>query len=134
MNVVDFDEKYIVSASGDRTIKVLSLQYFSQHFSLNIFFSSQVWSTSSCEFVRTLNGHKRGIACLQYHDRSAKHAKCEQRSHLILSCTDSWSPAALTTPSGSGTSSAVPASGCSRSEMVFSFLFLSFSIDGFSMR
>ena len=24
---------------------------------------------SSCEFVRTLNGHKRGIACLQYHDR-----------------------------------------------------------------
>ena len=49
MNVVDFDEKYIVSASGDRTIKV--------------------WSTSSCEFVRTLNGHKRGIACLQYHDR-----------------------------------------------------------------
>ena len=28
-----------------------------------------MWSTSSCEFVRTLNGHKRGIACLQYHDR-----------------------------------------------------------------
>jgi len=49
VNVVDFDDKYIVSASGDRTIKV--------------------WSTSSCEFVRTLNGHKRGIACLQYHDR-----------------------------------------------------------------
>jgi len=49
VNVVDFDEKYIVSASGDRTIKV--------------------WNTSTCEFVRTLNGHKRGIACLQYHDR-----------------------------------------------------------------
>ncbi|ELT91658.1 hypothetical protein CAPTEDRAFT_148311 [Capitella teleta] len=49
VNVVDFDQKYIVSASGDRTIKV--------------------WSTSTCEFVRTLNGHKRGIACLQYHDR-----------------------------------------------------------------
>jgi len=49
VNVVDFDDKYIVSASGDRTIKV--------------------WNTHSCEFVRTLNGHKRGIACLQYHDR-----------------------------------------------------------------
>ena len=49
VNVVDFDEKYIVSASGDRTIKV--------------------WNTASCEFVRTLNGHKRGIACLQYRDR-----------------------------------------------------------------
>lgn len=49
VNVVDFDDKYIVSASGDRTIKV--------------------WNTTSCEFVRTLNGHKRGIACLQYKDR-----------------------------------------------------------------
>src|SRR5271156_5716002 len=46
VNVVDFDQRYIVSASGDRTIKV--------------------WSTSTCEFVRTLSGHKRGIACLQY--------------------------------------------------------------------
>uniref|UniRef100_A0A8C5XIU0 F-box domain-containing protein n=1 Tax=Microcebus murinus TaxID=30608 RepID=A0A8C5XIU0_MICMU len=49
VNAVDFDDKYIVSASGDRIIKV--------------------WSTSTCEFVRTLNGHKRGIACLQYRDR-----------------------------------------------------------------
>uniref|UniRef100_T1K2I1 D domain-containing protein n=3 Tax=Tetranychus urticae TaxID=32264 RepID=T1K2I1_TETUR len=46
VNVVDFDEKYIVSASGDRTIKI--------------------WNTSDCDFVRTLIGHKRGIACLQY--------------------------------------------------------------------
>ena len=49
VNVVDFDNTYIVSASGDRTIKV--------------------WSTDSCEFVRTLSGHKRGIACLQYRER-----------------------------------------------------------------
>lgn len=49
VNVVDFDTRYIVSASGDRTIKV--------------------WCTSTCEFVRTLNGHKRGIACLQYRDK-----------------------------------------------------------------
>ncbi|CAF0776702.1 unnamed protein product [Adineta steineri] len=49
VNVVDFDGKYIVSASGDRTIKV--------------------WNTTTCEFVRTLLGHKRGIACLQYRDK-----------------------------------------------------------------
>jgi len=29
VNVVDFDEKYIVSASGDRTIKVTSLSILS---------------------------------------------------------------------------------------------------------
>ncbi|CAF1355955.1 unnamed protein product [Adineta steineri] len=49
VNVVDFDDKYIVSASGDRTIKV--------------------WDTTTCEFVRTLLGHRRGIACLQYRDK-----------------------------------------------------------------
>jgi F-box and WD-40 domain protein 1/11 len=49
VNVIDFDRRYIVSASGDRTIKV--------------------WDMSTCEFVRTLNGHKRGIACLQYKDQ-----------------------------------------------------------------
>lgn len=45
---VDFDEKYIVSASSDYTIKV--------------------WSRSHFELIRTLNGHERGVACLQYHD------------------------------------------------------------------
>ncbi|KJH43441.1 F-box domain protein [Dictyocaulus viviparus] len=48
VNVVDFDDRYIVSASGDRTIKV--------------------WSADNLEFVRTLSGHKRGIACLQLWD------------------------------------------------------------------
>ena len=36
---------------------------------MTVFTLSQVWNTSTCEFVRTLNGHKRGIACLQYRDR-----------------------------------------------------------------
>ena len=44
VNVVDFDEKHIVSASGDRTIKV--------------------WTATTCEFVRTLSGHRRGIGKL----------------------------------------------------------------------
>ena len=68
VNVVDFDDKYIVSASGDRTIKVgpNNPTFF---LTTNSPITFQVWSTSSCEFVRTLNGHKRGIACLQYHDR-----------------------------------------------------------------
>jgi len=101
VNVVDFDDKYIVSASGDRTIKVsrwscrsVFLQLFvNRPWIMNIYIyahhwlkspctsmaallytafcvaSLQVWSTSTCEFVRTLNGHKRGIACLQYRDR-----------------------------------------------------------------
>ena len=46
---MDFDEKYIVTGSVDRTIKV--------------------WSTSSCELIRTLKGHESEVACLQYRDR-----------------------------------------------------------------
>jgi len=46
VNAAEFDEKYIVSASTDGTIKI--------------------WSTSSCEFIKSLNGHDSGIACLQY--------------------------------------------------------------------
>ena len=49
VNVLDFDERYIVSGSVDFTIKV--------------------WNTSTCEFVRTLNGHRNCLLCLQYKDR-----------------------------------------------------------------
>lgn len=44
VNVVDFDDKYIVFVFGDRIIKV--------------------WNISICEFVRILNGYKWGIVCL----------------------------------------------------------------------
>ena len=47
VNVVDFDERYTVSGSGDRLIKV--------------------WNTNDCgECLFDLVGHKRGVACLQY--------------------------------------------------------------------
>lgn len=50
--------KFTVSFLCSSAIKLTVCLYF-----------VQVWSTSTCEFVRTLNGHKRGIACLQYRDR-----------------------------------------------------------------
>lgn len=46
VNVVEFDEKYIVSASGDRSIRI--------------------WLTETGEPHRVLRGHLRGIACLQF--------------------------------------------------------------------
>ena len=42
VTAVDFDEKHIVSASLDRTIKV--------------------WTATTCDFVRTLSGHSHGIS------------------------------------------------------------------------
>lgn len=48
VNVIDFDENYIVSGSGDHTIKV--------------------FNRSDCNLVRTLFGHVRSVTCLQYHD------------------------------------------------------------------
>lgn len=71
VNVVDFDDKYIVSASGDRTIKV--------------------WSTATCEFVRTLNGHKRGIACLQYRDRLVVSGSSDNSIRCVVCPLISWS-------------------------------------------
>ena len=70
VNVVDFDERYIVSASGDRTIKV--------------------WTATSCEFVRTLQGHRRGIGecnLMLYHGiPSFQIAMQTDQNKLFLAC------------------------------------------------
>lgn len=49
INMIDFDSKYIVSASVDCTIKV--------------------WNMTNFEFIRNLSGHKHSVVCLQYKDR-----------------------------------------------------------------
>lgn len=64
VNVVDFDQTYIVTASGDRTIKI--------------------WSADNCEFVRTLNGHRRGIACLQYRERLIVSGSSDYSIRFVL--------------------------------------------------
>uniref|UniRef100_A0A674K3Q6 F-box and WD repeat domain containing 11 n=1 Tax=Terrapene triunguis TaxID=2587831 RepID=A0A674K3Q6_9SAUR len=82
---LQYDDEKIISGLRDNSIKfffrvLFFLMKFEHNFCLTYKTSSslkieclqffpQVWSTSTCEFVRTLNGHKRGIACLQYRDR-----------------------------------------------------------------
>ena len=64
VNVVCFDQKYIVSGSGDRTIRM--------------------WSTSSCEFVRRLDEHTRGIACLHYREKLAVSGSSDNTIRWLL--------------------------------------------------
>ena len=54
MNVVDFDEKYIVSASGDRTIKVkfFILKMVKPPFLLKVQLTKVLESTSNCKVAR----------------------------------------------------------------------------------
>lgn len=49
VNVVDFDEKYIVSASGDRTIKVKLIFYFLLFFTIFYFRCGAPTRANSCE-------------------------------------------------------------------------------------
>lgn len=44
----------------------------------------KVWSTDTCEFVRTMIGHRRGIACLQYHDRLVVSGSSDNTIRLKL--------------------------------------------------
>jgi len=64
VNVVNFDYKYIVSGSGDHFIKV--------------------WSSTTCEFVRNLSGHRLGIVSLQYKDRLVVSASFDWTIRCLL--------------------------------------------------
>ena len=98
VNVVDFDERYIVSASGDRTIKVGCCTHWL--LVLPVSTPLKVWRTSTSEFVRTLHGHRRGIACLQYRGNHVVSGSSDNSIRWVLihakKEVDSWIGSQLT--------------------------------------
>ncbi|PKU35399.1 solute carrier family facilitated glucose transporter member hypothetical protein [Limosa lapponica baueri] len=62
---LQYDERVIITGSSDSTVSISHSNSCQRATRAKV----KVWNTSTCEFVRTLNGHKRGIACLQYRDR-----------------------------------------------------------------
>lgn len=48
----------------------------------------KVWSADSLEFVRTLSGHKRGIACLQYRGRLVVSGSSDNTIRYIIILID----------------------------------------------
>ena len=50
----------------------------------------QVWNTTTCEFVRTLLGHKRGIACLQYKDHLIASGSSDNTIRYACFVSVSW--------------------------------------------
>ena len=64
--------------------------------------SLQVWNTSTCEFVRTLSGHKRGIACLQYRDRLVVSGSSDNTIRWARVCRLAWPPTVRTACGDSG--------------------------------
>ena len=51
----------------------------------------KVWDMSTCEFVRTLNGHKRGIACLQYRDQLVVSGSSDNTIRSVLAASNTLS-------------------------------------------
>ena len=60
VNVVDFDEKYIVSASGDRTIKVRNLSIITLNVCKRIKSSIMQFDKSFCPYIHCLPTHEVG--------------------------------------------------------------------------
>ena len=46
----------------------------------------QVWRTSTSEFVRTLHGHRRGIACLQYKGQYVVSGSSDNTITCVCAC------------------------------------------------